>query len=142
MSLSQLHVCDVCRREDITLLSLSYFKEKSSKLVLYRWRKDYEERAKHSTFWRTSNQTPNTKPSDNSKMTKKSLDTLHSSTQCTATTHNPTASTYPTKARTVIVEMPLPPTQKQSENTSFTYAPSMPRNTEMPSPWYQDSMKP
>ena len=52
-----------CCREDSIQVSLSYYKERATKLVLRGWRKDYQVRAFCSTFWHSTTCPPNTKPS-------------------------------------------------------------------------------
>ena len=94
------------RREDAIQASLLYHKEKSSRLVLRRWWKDYQTKAKYSTFWNSTNLPPNTKPSKAFLQLKG-------------------APTSWTKSGIVsVVTWPLP-THQWSENTSSTSAPYM-----------------
>ena len=99
-----------CRREDNIQASLSYHKEKASQLVLHGWMKDYKEKAKHTTFWHTTNQPPNPAfPSDISETSQRYLVTSHNCTPCTVTTLTITAfSTSQTETGTVSAMMQPP----------------------------------
>ena len=130
-----------CRLEHTTQVSLSYYKEKATKMVLKGWRKEFNE--KLSTLplatLPSSHRTRNpAEPSNFSRMTQKFLVASPNYEPCTDTIHIIiTGSISLTETGTASVVTPLHPQQPQWENTSFTFAPSYrtnEANSSLPSP--------